>query len=143
VPSVWDSLEPADRAIWVNEEPFAVRLWDFDLEFAVELQRNQCRSRLLGVRLSHERSADHAAYAVATGTGGLYQNDPQRVEHLPDVRFPSPETPELRIQVNLVERLAALLARPGELVFDLVVSRSYGRGRSQRARLMRREDPVR
>src|SRR5262249_44337247 len=111
VPSVWDSLELADRAIWLNEEPFASRLWDFDLEFAVELARNQCRSRMLGVRLSPERSTDQAAYAVTTGAAGLYQYDPRRVERLPDAHFPGPQIPELRIRLNLVERLSALLAR--------------------------------
>lgn len=139
VPPVWDSLEAADRAIWSNEAPLARRLWDFDLEFGVELLRNQCRTRMLGARLSHARSGAEAAYEVLTGGGGLYAEDARRVERLPDVRFPAPQTPELRIQVNLVRKLEALLVRPEELVFDLVVSRSYGRGLSQRSQLVHRE----
>jgi hypothetical protein len=139
VPSVWDSLDALDRALWANEAPLASRLWDFDLEFGVELSRNQCRTRLLSARLSHERSIVEATYQVLTGGGGLYASEPRQVERLPDVRFPAAQTPELRIQVNLVRKLEALLVRPEELVFDLVVSRSYGRGRSQRSPLVHRE----
>lgn len=139
VPSVWDSLDELDRGLWANEAPLASRLWDFDLEFAVELERNQCRERMLTVRLSHERSLADATYQVLTGGGGLFASEPRQVERLPDVKFPSAQDPVLRVQVNLVRKLEALLARPEELVFDLVVSRTYGRGRSQRSLLAHQE----
>jgi hypothetical protein len=135
VPSVWDSLGAEDRALWPNEQPRASRLWDFDLEFSVELMRNQVRTRLLGVRLAPERSGQEAAWAATTGGAGLYHQHPERVEHLPDVRFPDRQLPELRLQVAVVRRLEALLVRPQELVFDLVTARAYGRGPSQRTAL--------
>lgn len=139
VPSVWDSLDEVDRALWANEAPLASRLWDFDLEFAIELERNQCRTRLLAARLSHQGSINDATYQVLTGGGGLFASEPRQVERLPDVKFPSAQDPVLRVQVNLVRKLEALLARPEELVFDLVVSRTYGRGRSQRSPIVHRE----
>lgn len=135
VPSVWDSLDEADRALWPNEQPRASRLWDFDLEFSVELARNQVRTRLLGVRLAPERSGPTAEWAVITGGAGLYGQHPEKVETLPDVRFPDRQLPELRLQVAVVRRLEALLVRPEELVFDLITARSYGRGLSQRTAL--------
>ncbi|HEY0988059.1 MAG TPA: hypothetical protein VGD80_13440, partial [Kofleriaceae bacterium] len=58
IPSVWDSLDEIERAIWASERPFAARLWDFDLRYAIRIRRSGALRPLLSIRLVAPASGD-------------------------------------------------------------------------------------
>ena len=136
VPPVWDSLDPVERRIWGNEEPFASRLWDFDLTYQVQIQRQGILFPLLLVRSIPPDPVEvprapgpppEVKFRVQSAGTFFFASAKGSVELLEPIRLASKFRPELSVRIKVRDNLARWM-RVEDLVLDLRVARPYGRG---------------
>jgi len=148
VPSVWDSLDETERALWVNEQPFATRLWDFDLRYALQIRRFkgdplfETITPLLAVELAHPdpKSAaprDLPVFVARTTGTSLSWDHPGSVEERA-LTLASPFLPRLSLTAagSITSGFQSLalaatdvfqaLAAEFDFVIELHCSRAYG-----------------
>jgi hypothetical protein len=149
VPSVWDSLDDTERALWVNEQPFATRLWDFDLRYALQIRRFkgdplfETLTPLVAVELAHPASTSTAprdlpGFVARTAGTSLSWDHPGSVEERA-LTLDSPFLPRLRLTAagSIASGFQSLalaatdvfqaLAAEFDFVIELHCSRAYGR----------------
>jgi len=148
VPSVWDSLDDTERALWVNEQPFATRLWDFDLRYSLQIRRFkgdplfETITPLLAVELAHPepKSAaprDLPGFVARTAGTSLSWDHPGSIEERA-LTLESPFLPRLSLTAagSIASGFQSLglaatdvfqaLAAEFDFVIELHCSRAYG-----------------
>jgi len=162
VPSVWESLDEVEREIWINEKPFATRLWDFDLQYTLQITRFKddpifkTITPLLTVRLAPPASGaltrPNVPYFLArTLAGSLYWNKPGKIEEH-TLTIESPFLPVLNLSERVDTALSLNMTEPFKIQaaeFDFVIelhcSRAYGAGKptvTPLSRVERREPGI-
>lgn len=132
IPSVWESINNIQVKIWQNEEPFASRLWDFDLKFTIRIRRQGVVIPLAYVQaepLNDPVVPDSRDYVVTTAGSYLYGSKEGKVEKLNPIALESKFNPLLKIQFNVSEKLLRWMSFEPDFVFELVCTRTYGDAR--------------
>ncbi|GEM_PF-3817445 len=135
IPSAWESLSEAQQELWVNERPFADRLWDGDIAYTLQIAM---QSTLIPLAVIKPCTADDKGlpenvplYRLHTPGKYLYLEQPR-----PEQGFlypTSPFWPELSITFKVTEKFKPFLNSEDNFL-DIVCSRSYG--------TVRQTDPI-
>ncbi|MBK8256403.1 MAG: hypothetical protein IPK82_27510 [Polyangiaceae bacterium] len=164
VPSVWDSLDDVDRALWINERPLATRLWDFDLRYTLLIRRfkgDPLFETVTPLLVVESVPPDPAAstpvqipsFMARTTAGSLYFRAPGKIEER-TLTLASPFMPRLSLSEGSGAGAASLalgmsdtfkhLAAEFDFVIELHCSRAYGPSGSTVTSLSRvaSEEPI-
>jgi hypothetical protein len=145
IPSAWESLDETESAIWANENPYASRLWDFDLKYTLQIRRQGVLMPLVYVRPvppePNQEIPANGYFTVQTAATYLYHNPEKegKVEFLEPIPIPSPFRPELSLTLNISETLKRWMGVEDDFVFEVLCFRSYGEGEPTLARVSRAE----
>lgn len=144
IPSVWESLEEQEQALWANEEPYARRLWDFDLKYTLRIRRQAVLIPLVSIVCINlaglkpgEDIPKQGSFSATTAASYLYDKNEGQVETLKEILIASPFKPEILLELNISRNLRNWISIEDDFVFELQCFRNYGKGDPTIARLPR------
>ncbi|MEO9966448.1 MAG: hypothetical protein ABJF11_11700 [Reichenbachiella sp.] len=133
IPSVWDSFTKVQEKIWQHEEPFAKRIWDFDLKFTIQIRR---QGRIIPLAYIQPEPVEEGnypetrRYLVVTSGSYLYSENPGKVEKLAPIDLKSKFDPVIDINLKVNRKLIQWMALEDNFIFELICNRAYGHQRS-------------
>lgn len=138
IPSVWESFTKIQTKIWKNEEPFAKRLWDFDLKYTIQIRRQGVIMPLLYIQaeaVDQKNLPDLRKYIVTTAGSYLFHEKDGKVEKLAPISLKSRFDPELKLSLNVNEKLVRWMSVENDFVFEIICTRSYGHNRVSKSKI--------